>query len=245
MKMEELEKALKTLSRKENIRRSIYDKRIRKEYLLLEQYKDDPRVIEILKGYSRPTNLEVGTVGAYLWGGQQKYFGDIHAACSAIYSSSFNLTSNNENIDYQHHSCSHQIWIYDKYMHKVVKHQDALSSKAYVYIPSFSNSDRTQVYGLKKRDICILKKEGITHVCLLTTKNGKHKIVVPMSPLSDISSFSSYSNSYYNSFHSYDDKKSSCELYIYLYLLLFVFIFITIILLLYIYYYKKISIVYL
>lgn len=229
--MEEIERALETLCGRKNINRSIYDKKIRKEYLLLEQYKDDSTLIkEILKNYPRPTTLEVGTVGAYLWGGEQKYFGNIHPVCSAIYSNSFSIPSSSQQQDDKHNStCIHQIWVYDKYLNKLVKHQDSLSSKAYVFsfaFPSsfsfdFSKEKEEYKYGLKEKDLEILKKEGITHVSIIDTKNSKHVIAVPMSPISDIYVFPDFSSS----FSSSSEDSSFSYLFFFLFILiLFIFL---------------------
>lgn len=164
-------------------------------------------VSKILKKYYRPTRLNVGTVGAYLWGGMQNYYGEVSKSCSAL---------NNGSLFENEETCQYQIWTY-KDGHLRLK-GDSLSPKAYIYV-----EDGWQ--GFNYSDIEKLKEGGIENACVLNTVDNKHNILLKMSAITHLPILKNYDEKD----EKQDDgeierEKSSLPYYIFLLIFLIIFI---------------------
>lgn len=120
-----------------------------------------------LKQHFRPTELEINTVGSYLWGCSQNYYGDVNKSCSPLCINS--LFS--EETD-----CQYSVWTYYKELTNIL---NTKTSKAYIYVENDWS-------GFLNKDIEILKISGITHATILKTQNSQHKIVLPMTSINNL-----------------------------------------------------------
>jgi hypothetical protein len=129
---------------------------------IIEENKDDPELYNYIKDNFRPMNLKLGTNGAYLWGCDQKYYGNVNQACSALC---------NGGISHEYtQTCQYQIWTYKQ---QLTLRDNVSSSKAYIYV----ESDWTE---FKKKDLEILKENGVKFATILNTNNSKHDIILPI-----------------------------------------------------------------
>jgi hypothetical protein len=133
-----------------------------------EKNMDTSQIVNILNQQFRPTSLKVGSVGAYLWGSSQNYYGPVTKSCSALSNGSL-LHDTNE-------SCQYQIWTYDK---ELTSTGHSSSSRAYIYV----NSDWQ---GFENEDIDKLKNFGIEYAAILTTENSKHEILIPITSIQNL-----------------------------------------------------------
>ena len=115
-----------------------------------------------LKKYYRPTTLKIGTVGAFLWGGLQNYYGEVSKSCSAL---------NNGSLFENEETCQYQIWTYKNGIMKL--QGDSLSSKAYIYVEEGWQ-------GFNYSDIEKLKEGGIENATVLNTIDNKHTMWDPL-----------------------------------------------------------------
>jgi hypothetical protein len=160
-----LEEAVEILA--ENYTKPVTDISLAKYKNLIEEYKNK-HVLEYITKQYRPTNIEVGTFGAYLWGCSQNYYGNVNKSCSALCAGSFNLDDDSQ-------TCQYQIWTYDKELKLKTPHIS--STRAYIYVPE----DWT---GFKKSDMDYLK--DIDFVSVLTTKESKHITLIPMTAIENL-----------------------------------------------------------
>jgi hypothetical protein len=126
------------------------------------------QIINILNRQFRPTYLKVGSVGAFLWGSFQNYYGGVSKSCSAF--------SNGSLMQDPNESCQYQIWTYDE---ALTSTGHTSSSRAYVYV----NSDWR---GFRNEDIDKLKASRVEYVSILTTENSKHEIKIPMTSIQNL-----------------------------------------------------------
>jgi len=133
-----------------------------------EKNVNPQEIVNILNRQYRPTSLKIGTVGAFLWGSNQNYYGAVNKACSAFTNNSL-LRNINEN-------CQYQIWNYNKTLELL---ENNSNSKAYVYV----NSDWQ---GFQNLDIDILKNSGVEYVSVIKTENSKHEILIPMTAIQNL-----------------------------------------------------------
>ncbi len=125
---------------------------------------------------SRPTNLKPETVGSFIWGCSQNYYGSVDKNCSLLCTNG--LFSDNVN------SCKYKTFLYEN--NKLTEYKNITDNittttnpklnikvlnpkqnKAYVYI----SDDFT---GFNTSDIETLKNYNISEVCLLNTDNNVH-----------------------------------------------------------------------
>lgn len=125
-------------------------------------------IINILNRQFRPTYLKVGSVGAFLWGSFQNYYGGVSKSCSAF--------SNGSLMQDPNESCQYQIWTYND---GLTSTGHASSSRAYVYV----NNDWN---GFRNEDIDKLKASGVEYVSILTTENSKHEIKIAMTSVQNL-----------------------------------------------------------
>lgn len=135
---------------------------------IIEDNKDDPNIYNYINEQFRPMNLKIGTNGAYLWGCDQNYYGNVNQACSAL----CNGINFNENFQ----TCQYQIWIYKD---QLILNDNISSPKAYIYVES-------DWIGFKNKDLEILKENGVKFATILNTENSKHNIILPITDVNDL-----------------------------------------------------------
>ena len=131
-----------------------------------------------LNSYYRPTELNLNTTGAYLWGCSQNYYGDVNKSCSPLCIGSLYQTESD---------CQYSIWIY--HQNELVNKLNVKTSKAYIYV-----DENWQAF--LNTDIEKLKVYGITHATILKTKNSQHKIVLPMTSIENLPIVKEFYNNY-------------------------------------------------
>lgn len=163
-------------------------------------------ISKILKKYYRPTTLSMGTVGAFLWGGIQNYYGEVSKSCSAL---------NNGSLFENEETCQYQIWTYKNATLKL--QGDSLSSKAYIYV-----EDGWQ--GFNYCDIEKLKDGGIENACILNTIDNKHSILLKMCPITHLPILKNFDDEDHEKEELIEKEKSSLPYYIFLLIFLIIFI---------------------
>ena len=139
----------------------------------LEEYKNyiethlNPEVYEIINQQFRPMGLKVGTAGAYLWGCNQNYYGNVSKSCSALCHGSLPYENSK--------SCQYQIWTYND---DLKCNEKISSSIAYIYLDRYKQ--------FSKKDIEKLKEANVTHVTVLITENNQHKTIIPLSDIENL-----------------------------------------------------------
>ena len=130
----------------------------------------------ILQQY-RPSYIEPGTIGCYLFGCFQRTYGEISRSCSPLCMDS--IQSNDEELGTI--NCKNQIWIqtseYNNQRLKKLGNSNAV--KAYIYVDQ--NFD-----GLYTKEFNILKKNGVNHAQILITSGLKHHNITGMKKLEDL-----------------------------------------------------------
>jgi len=135
---------------------------------IIEDNKDDPNIYNYINEQFRPMNLKIGTNGAYLWGCDQNYYGNVNQACSAL--------CNGINFNANFQTCQYQIWIYKD---QLFLSDNISSPKAYIYVES-------DWIGFKNKDLEILKENGVKFATILNTENSKHNIILPITDVNDL-----------------------------------------------------------
>ena len=155
-----------------NYDKSITDKYLTKYKEIVEKNRYNPLLSDYISEQYRPTTIEVGTFGSYLWGCSQNYYGNVNKNCSALCAGSldFNL---NESVEMQ--TCQYQIWTYDKELK--LETPKISSSRGYIYVPEDWNS-------FNKSDIERLK--NVDFASVLTTKESKHTTIIPMTAIENL-----------------------------------------------------------
>ena len=162
-------------------------------------------ISKILKKYYRPTTLSMGTVGAFLWGGMQNYYGEVSKSCSAL---------NNGSLFENEETCQYQIWTYKNATLKL--QGDSLSSKAYIYVEEGWQ-------GFNYCDIEKLKDGGIENACILNTIDNKHSILLKMCPITHLPVLKNFDDEDEKQ-ENIEQEKSSLPYYIFLLIFLIIFI---------------------
>jgi hypothetical protein len=155
-----------------NYDKSTTDKSLVKYKDIVEKHRYNPLLSDYVSEQYRPTRIEVGTFGAYLWGCSQNYYGNVNKNCSALCTGSLDFKLN-ENVDMQ--TCQYQIWTYDKELK--LETPKISSSRAYIYVPEDWNS-------FKKSDIEKLK--NVDFASVLTTKESKHTTIISMTAIENL-----------------------------------------------------------
>ena len=138
------------------------------EEQLEQQQQEQQYILFLIRQKYRPTFLEPNTVGSYLWGCSQNYYGDVIKPCSLLCVNSIPYDSNM--------NCQYSIWYYDKFLEKKT---NVSSSKAYIYVTKNWTS-------FKSSDISFLKTSGIYSASILTTFDSKHKILIEMTSVDNL-----------------------------------------------------------
>jgi len=149
-----------------------YDKPL-SEYLkykeIVEENKDDPHIYTYIKEHFRPINLKIGSNGAYLWGCDQNYYGDVNQACSALCNGGISYKQNSQ-------TCQYQIWTYTS---SLCLKENTSSPNAYIYV----DKDWS---GFTQEDIQLLQENGVDFVSILKTENSKHEVVSSMLKIDEL-----------------------------------------------------------
>ena len=186
LELTEIEKALDHLAN--NTDKSIFDSKVKKSYSLVEEYKEDSNalkhIVEYIDKLHRPLKIEVGTVGAYLWGCSQNYYGSVNSICSPLCSGSIPRNDGKHEMD----SCQYQIWVYSsrklktEYSSKetsLSKQTHVFSSRAYIYV-------HEKWTGFTQNEIQTLKDEGILFATVLKTQHSKHQTIIQMTAIDEL-----------------------------------------------------------
>lgn len=168
----ELKEAVDILAK--NYDKYITDKNLAKYKEIVEKNKYNSLLSDYISDQYRPTTIEVGTFGAYLWGCSQNYYGNVNKNCSALCAGSLDLNFDlNASIEMQ--TCQYQIWTYDKELK--LETPKISSSRAYIYVPEDWKS-------FKKSDLDKLK--NIDFASVLITKESKHITIIPMTAIENL-----------------------------------------------------------
>ena len=136
-----------------------------------------------LQNHYRPTELEINTVGSYLWGCSQNYYGDVNKSCSPLCINSLYSEDND---------CQYSIWTYSGELNNIL---NTKTTQAYIYVEN-------NWTGFTNTDIEKLKLNSISHATILKTQNSQHKIVLPMTSISNLPIIRNYFE------HEYEVKES-------------------------------------
>jgi hypothetical protein len=177
MVLTELKEAVSILA--QNYKKQINDPSITKYINIIDKYKKNRELFRVLETQFRPSQLEVGTVGAYLWGCNQNYYGEVNKACSALCVGNLKYENNrnlSESIDYNS-VCQYQIWYLSGENFKCLNKVSTI--RAYIYVP-------IDWSGFYEGQIDTLKENGIAYATILTTSNSQHRMILPMTPLENL-----------------------------------------------------------
>lgn len=174
--MDKINKCVELLSENANIElvevpkyRKIYGayRYLKKIYEQMPEYHT--HIADLINNQFRPTVLHIGTIGSFLFGCHQYYYGHISQACSPLCIG--NLHSTQE-------SCQYQIWVQQKNSDFILI-GNTHSSHAYVFL-NIPN------YIFTTSDIQQFKDAGVEYLQLVRTHNSKHDYSSKLLPLSDI-----------------------------------------------------------
>ena len=140
-----------------------------------------PQILDRIGKQSRPSTINPGSAGAFLFGCSQDNYGDIdNKFCSPLCAQSV--------LPKEATCCPYQIWIWsDQQFEKINESQ---SPHAYVFITH--NLERPQ---FTTEMINLLKLYNINSVHLLTTLNSKHLTLLPLTPIDQLPLTSPSTNS--------------------------------------------------
>lgn len=154
-----LDVSIKSLPVNSKVRRYI-------DYLRDQNYENINTMKRLNKALDKcywPTNLEPGTVGAFLFGCRQSSYGDVNRECSPLCIESLPCDNHNS-------VCDQQVWSLNNIQGEdrlVLIQDNSDSSQAYIYV-----GDRFD--GLSSNELRQLKDHGVGNVSLYTTENSKH-----------------------------------------------------------------------
>lgn len=175
--MNEIQEALNFLTK--HYDKYLSDVKIKPYITKLEKYKNHPILIKAIQEKYRPTEININTVGAYLWGCSQNFYGDTNQNCSALCANSIPHLSNSliseESLNCK--KCQYSIWTYTH--QKLNNDFHTSSSKAYIYV----DSDWSGFY---KNDIEVLRKNGLLYATIFGTKHSQHQLLLPMTSIDNL-----------------------------------------------------------
>ena len=187
------------------------DPKIKPYISKIEKYRKSALLIKAIQQRYRPTQINVNTVGAYLWGCFQNFYGSVNRNCSALcvnsISHSINTMMSEDSLNCE--KCQYSIWTYTN--KKLTNDFNTSSSKAYIYVDS-------DWEGFSDADIDILKKSGILFASIFDTNHSLHKVILPMTSLDNLPISKEYP--------TFSKEKIIHESYSWLFVLLIVILFI-------------------
>lgn len=155
----------------------------------IKKYQNTDRfdlIIDIIKKQYRPTYIKPNTIGSFLYGCFQNFYGDISKECSILCIGNINDSTD----------CLYQVYSLD-----VEKKEDRLkqisrteSNRAIIYI-------NKKTFQLMENEVSYLKQNGIEYVKILITKKSKHYTLYKMTNIDSIP--------IYNTNISHDSKSKS------------------------------------
>jgi len=143
---------------------------------ILEKFKDNSSLPSLISKQYRPTEININTVGSYLWGCAQNYYGDVNKNCSPLCLGSISHDSYKDSCEFSG-KCQYSIWTFSN--NKLVNKYTAPSTKAYIYVDS-------NWKGFLESDIEMLKSSGIFYATILVTINSQHKIIMQMTSVNNL-----------------------------------------------------------
>ena len=127
-----------------------------------------PYSLDLLKKEHRPTDIQINTSGAYLWGCSQNYYGDVSKFCSPLCLNSLgNLKTE---------KCQYSVWVYTPNLTNIYS---TSTSKAYIFVP-----ENWEIF--KKEEILQLKEKGIVSAAILKTQNSIHRFYLPVTSIDEL-----------------------------------------------------------
>jgi hypothetical protein len=138
-------------------------------------------ILNIIKKQYRPTEIQPGTLAAFLFGCQQTHYGDICKSCSSLCIGSISPSRN---------KCKYQVWVNlnEKYI-QTNNGESELESEssdmnstnhkirhAYVYV-------NTDFNGFTKDDIETFHKSGVEFAQIIITEKSQHHTLIKMTSI--------------------------------------------------------------
>jgi len=118
----------------------------------------------------RPTHIEYNTVGSYLWGCSQNYYGPVSKSCSIL--------CNPKSLNYDEKSnCQYQLWTC--YQDKLISIGHSFNNMGYIYVDE-------KWSGMLEEDIEKLKNAKLNTITILKTSNNVHETLHNMISLNEI-----------------------------------------------------------
>ena len=165
---------------------------------VVEQNLNNPELFQLIKGQFRPTSLKVGSAGAYLWGCDQNYYGNVSKSCSALCNGAIQY---NNSLN----TCQYQIWTYDN--EELIPVRNISNSRAYIYV------DKNWL-GFLEKDIEKLKNSNVSFATVLTTVDSQHETLTEMTSVDNLPIIKDYEK--YENYENIAIETSSSSLYYWL-----------------------------
>lgn len=130
---------------------------------------DSKLLSSILINQHRPSDIHIGTLGSFLFGCLQDYYGETIKECSPLCIGNIN-SFNNE--------CEQQVWIQLK--NNNIEHlNNSKNEYAYMYVSSYNPT-------FESNDLITLKNNNIKYIQLVYTKNSKHEFINKLISLNEL-----------------------------------------------------------
>lgn len=121
---------------------------------------DQTLLSSILVYQYRPSDIKIGTLGSFLFGCMQDYYGETNKECSPLCI---------ENKIDENTECEYQVWIQMK--NNCIEYiNNSKNSHAYIYL-------LTKNHIFESKDIEKLRDNGVKYAQLVLTKNSKHELI--------------------------------------------------------------------
>ena len=136
-----------------------------------------PQILERIAKYGKPKVITPGSAGAFLFGCSQDNYGDIdNKFCSPLCTQSIYPGGPD-----QLSCCPYQIWTWSP--ESFTKINESTSDQAYIYI---SDIEDTKNIKFPPELINVLNMNNVKSVQVFATKDSKHILIVPSTPLSNL-----------------------------------------------------------
>jgi hypothetical protein len=134
---------------------------------LLRKTDNYTMIPDIIRMQYRPTIINPGTIGSFLFGCFQSCYGDVFKICSPL------CIDNVPSDEHDDGECKHQIWnVASDNTYKLIN-ASTKSNHAYIYV----NSDFSY---FTKEDIETFKEKEVEYAQILVTDKSKHHILIKM-----------------------------------------------------------------
>lgn len=125
---------------------------------------------KILLNQFRPTIIKVGTVGSFLFGCFQNFYGDMHKICSPLCIGNLSISSDDD--------CEYQVWIQDP-----IGEYKAITTNSNNHAYVYTNEEPLL---FSTHAITKFREAGIKYVQVFSTKDSKHQIRTKIRPISQL-----------------------------------------------------------